>query len=124
LEIFELVPLKIPTGWTVRFNSFLEVEPTIENGVFVNGDLFDEDLLWIERVVPEDRTWPKWVLDLGWYPSEDITGNYQLTLLLGDWEHISKIYTTKDYKEVQNTINHWLHILSMYPFDESGIPLL
>jgi hypothetical protein len=120
------VPLIIPGGWIVHRNNFSAVEPIVENGVFVNSSLFDEDLLWIERLVPEDRTWPKWSLDMGWYaaPSGNIDGNYRLELVLDNWETILKTYTTRDYKEMQSMINHWLRILTMHPFDESGIPLL
>jgi hypothetical protein len=94
--------------------------------VFVNTILFSEDLLWIERIVPEGMNWPHFSLDMGWYPalSGNIDGNYQLVVMAGGWDHILKTYTTRDYKEMQSTINRWLRILSIHYVDESGIPLL
>jgi hypothetical protein len=122
-EDVPFVPLIIPGGWIVYKNNFSALEPIVENGVFINSKLFVEDLLKIERLVPEDRDWPRFSLNMGWYPSENIDGTYRLVLLLGNWDYVLKTYTTRDYKEMQSTINQWLYLLNMYPSEESKILL-
>jgi hypothetical protein len=112
----KLVPLRIPTGWAVTWNTFYEVTPILEGNELVNAADFDEDLLQIESITFEEEMGrievEPYILDLGWYPAEDPNGAYTLTLLRGDWDHVLKTFTSRNIAEIQTTIDRWLEILS------------
>jgi hypothetical protein len=69
----QLVPLRIPSGWTVLFNTFAEIDDAHELTIQEREALLSEDLLQLET---EDL-----VLDLGWYPDEDPEGAYRVELV-------------------------------------------
>ena len=72
-------PLRIPAGWTICQNHFLEIEP--EEASLENGRLdfpFYEDMLHLRNA---DL---RMVLDLGWYPDGDPNGTYRLCLIQWD----------------------------------------
>ncbi len=120
----KLVPLRVPTGWAIKFNKFWEIKPFIENGSFVNSEDFSEDLLSIERICPDNSNWPCFILDLGWYPAEDYYGYYKLDLIKGSSDNILRTFEAKNYNDIRETIEQWLDILSKYYYDDSGIHLL
>jgi hypothetical protein len=109
----QLVPLRIPSGWCVQFNSFFDVAPITEDGAFTNASYFSEDLLSIERIVYEDSKWPRWILDLGWYPAEEIGGRYRLVLAAEEFRNKLKTYETREVADVVNTLERWLIVLSL-----------
>ena len=69
----ELMRLRVPQGWTVSFNRFLEFTDGYDF-----GDL-TEDLLQMSAG-PDSYT-----IDLGWYPDSDPGGRYGLTVVLPDF---------------------------------------
>lgn len=81
-----LVPLRIPTGWTIAWNVFTEVNPEeflIED--YEHRWEFNEDLFQFEN-----QKYKK-ILDLGWYPEFDPRGRYRL-VLLGQHEEEQESY--------------------------------
>jgi len=64
-----LVPLRIPTGWIVHWNQFMEDDDSDEQ----KNDT--EDILWLERVVPDvkEHAGKRVNIDLGWYDMEEGT---------------------------------------------------
>jgi hypothetical protein len=63
----KLVPLRIPTGWIVHWNQFMEDDDDDEQ----KND--SEDILWLERVVSDvkERAWKRVNIDLGWHDADD-----------------------------------------------------
>ncbi|WP_134682617.1 hypothetical protein [Brevibacillus migulae] len=108
----KLVPLRIPTGWSVALNKFREVNPE----QFKHEDYefcweFDEDILHLKN------EYRNRILDLGWYPSFNPKGIYRLLLIeLHDdhdeqtesWEKPLIIFESRDIEETQRTIEHIL----------------
>ncbi|HAJ98222.1 MAG TPA: hypothetical protein DCO72_10865 [Ruminococcus sp.] len=68
---FKLQPLRIPAGWTVKYNHFSEYDPQKDGAEYVFELV--EDLLQLE--------YQNLLIDLGWYPDMDINGKYQLFLV-------------------------------------------
>lgn len=120
----QLVPLRIPTGWSVVFNKFWEVDPIVENEKLVNYSDFTDNLLTISRVVPVDMSWPRFIIDLGWHPPETPQGFYRLTLIQGDYNSVLKEYETASRDDMRLKIEHWLAVLSKHYYDKSGVNLL
>lgn len=71
MKQFELQPLRLSSGWTVKYNDFSEYDFN-EDGQEYLYEL-KEDLLQLEN--------QNLIIDLGWYPSMDITGRYILYLI-------------------------------------------
>ena len=131
-----LIPLRIPSGWATVFNIFFHQVPRVEDGVFVNGHAFGEDLLSIEQV-SVGRGEPGFILDLGWYPPEEPEGRYRLTFLYESWEQVICSVESRDPLDIRALIDHWLDVamscdsaeearkqLLGQPAREKGNPLL
>ena len=114
---YSLVPLRIPTGWAVVFNNFWEIKPLIEEGKLVNTSDFTQDHLVIERVVPKGTNSPPYVLDLGWYPEEDLNGQYRLVLTNRNSNEVLKKFESSDYEKISEAIGQWLDKLNQAEFN-------
>jgi hypothetical protein len=73
-----LVPLRIPSGWTVVFNAFVEIEDARALDEAEREALLSQDLLQLRA--------GDLILDLGWGPEGDAGGRYRLELARGDWD--------------------------------------
>ena len=108
LQDVQLQALRIPTGWTVIWNQFYEVEPDadIEIAGLPDGDvweLFLQDLLQLQN---GNR---KLLLDLGWVPEANPQGRYKLTLVENeDWIHPVATYESRDKDDIVEQIDLWL----------------
>jgi hypothetical protein len=71
----DLVPLRIPSGWTVVFNNFREIETPAELDDADRDRYLSQDLLSVERV--RQRLW----LDVGWHPDGDPSGRYRFAVI-------------------------------------------
>ncbi len=72
----KLVPLRIPTGWTITLNDFTESLPkkfTHDN--YEHRWEFKEDILQLSS------KYKKQIIDLGWYPEFNVDGQYKLMLV-------------------------------------------
>ena len=105
-----LTPLRIPSGWNVIFNNFWEIEPIIENGEFINAEDFGENLLLLEVYIPQDSNWRPFFVVLRWYLSENVDGNYQITLGIRGQDEVFKTYSSKDRLDIVSTLERWLQI--------------
>ena len=74
-----LQPLRIPAGWSVGHNSFHELDPTEDLGDDGRPSFKEDPVqLTCER---HGR-----LLDLGWYPDDDISGGaYRVVVHAGDY---------------------------------------
>ncbi|MEO3946304.1 hypothetical protein [Gorillibacterium sp. CAU 1737] len=110
-----LIPLRIPMGFAICFNKFVDVEPIVcktGDGFIENWQYFTEDILQIEMMNIVDGGWvipksEKIIIDLGWYPDGQITGQYRLVQVNESWEVIREIYSKNRY-EIRDTIEDWM----------------
>ena len=107
-----LMPLRIPGGWLVVKNAFLDVSPEIVNGRISPPGVFVQDILSIERRIagqppPSDR---HFIIDLGWYPDEDPNGGFRLAVLLSNWDNVLKSIESRDREIIRSTLERWLDI--------------
>lgn len=72
MNALPLQPLRIPTGWSVTFNDFCEIDPeTIRDPDSMLWSYFHEDMLLMEHAHIS------LLVDLGWYPDGDSTGTFR-----------------------------------------------
>ena len=113
----QLMPLKIPSGWSVEENSFFNIAPKSDEDFMANSGCFTEDLLWIQEIeFRGDRGWISkqdgLSIDLGWYPDSDVDGCYSLHLLRNSWDDIIFNQKTKDRYLIQALIDQILFLAS------------
>jgi hypothetical protein len=105
-----LQPLRIPTGWEVEWNTFLEVEPIFEAGDDKSQG-FGEDLLQVSN----ERN--AVLLDLGWYPHCDPQGKYRLVAIRkfpdkeemrSSWDRPLRMLESSSKEEIVREIEDWL----------------
>ena len=100
---YELQPLRIQTGWAVRWNDFTEYDITVHRP----EDTFElhEDLLQLFH----EKT--GLTIDLGWYPSYDPEGHY-LLLLVRDcgWDRPLEAVKTRSKAEIITHIEKWMDL--------------
>jgi hypothetical protein len=74
-----LQPLRIPAGWRVVINNFVEsADPRLyEGSTRLPNLVFQEDILWMEHHTRDRRIG----LDLGWYPEADPTGRFRVVVV-------------------------------------------
>ncbi|WP_028595289.1 hypothetical protein [Paenibacillus assamensis] len=103
-----LVPLRIPSGWTTFYNVFNEVYPEdFTTNDYIHCWEFKEDILQF-RHLSHHR-----ILDLGWYPEFDCTGEYTLVLVDStneelDWGNPIYCLRTRDYSKLIEIIEDLL----------------
>ncbi len=98
---YELQPLRIQAGWKIEYNHFTEYDINIHN----KKDLFElhEDLLQLYNEKAN------LLIDLGWYPSYDINGNYLLLLVKNfQWDCPLEQISSKSKKEIIAYIEKWV----------------
>ena len=105
-----LQPLRIPTGWVIEWNLFLEVDPTFEVGD-VRSIGFGEDLLQISN--KKNAV----LLDLGWYSSGDPEGEYRLVAIRkhtdedemrSSWDRPLRALSSRLRVEIVQSVEDWL----------------
>ncbi len=101
----KLQPLRIPAGWEVVLNKFLEID--IENCLANNKNWIDftEDITYLRR---KSRKY-KIGIDLGWYPDTDPQGAFHVKVILDEnWEKPIMEYVTRERSEVVKTMEDLL----------------
>ena len=112
LQDISLQPLIIPTGWTVVWNQFYDVEPGAD--LLIEG-LPDGDVreLFVQNLLQLKYPHHNLILDLGWIPEANLNGNYQLALIKNeDWEYPIVTFESMNKEEIVNKINGLLLIKS------------
>jgi hypothetical protein len=108
LKDVPLQSLKIPTGWTVTWNQFYDIEPN--SNVYLDGlpdgdvwELFLQDLLQLKHFNKNI------ILDLGWTPEANPEGSYLLQVIADeDWSTPIVVYKSKNKSEVVGKIDDLL----------------
>lgn len=103
-----MVPLEIPSDWTVKWNHFFEINP---------DDFHDESYPYIlelnEDIFYFRNEKKGLILDLGWYPSISPEGAYTLYLVkIGDedtgpeyWANPILKYRSRNINEITDKIH-------------------
>jgi hypothetical protein len=73
-----LVPLRLPAGWTVVTNAFVELDDPSTLTEAERTAHLAQDLLQLRA--------GDLILDLGWVPDGDPNGHYRLELVRGNWD--------------------------------------
>ena len=111
----KLFPIKVPTGWATIHHAFGDVDPVVQDGVIINDEFYNEDLLSIESLCFKDGVWAidseGYVLDLGWYPESTPEGCYRLTVLKGGWDNVVAQVESKDRSEIHLMIERCFSLL-------------
>lgn len=101
MKYFELQPLRIPAGWTIKYNNFSEYDLQ-KDGVEYVYEL-TEDLLQMEHL--------NLLIDLGWYPAMNIDGKYIMYLVDINYENPFdnpiEIFESKFKKEIISKLEYW-----------------
>jgi|688.fasta_scaffold57486_4 hypothetical protein len=108
LKDVPLQSLKIPTGWTVTWNQFYDIEPN--SNIYLDGlpdgdvwELFLQDLLQLKHFNKNI------ILDLGWTPEANPEGSYLLQVIADeDWSTPIVVYKSKNKSEVVGKIDDLL----------------
>ena len=113
-----LQPLRIPTGWTVGWNTFFDIDPKFRTYDQTSWH-FTEDMLQIES-----RRLGV-LVDLGWRPEFRARGSFRLVATrffedpeygwTGDWDRPLRSLTTRSRRKVVATIENWLSWYSAHP---------
>jgi hypothetical protein len=108
LKDVPLQSLKIPTGWTVTWNQFYDIEPN--SNIYLDGlpdgdvwELFLQDLLQLKHFNKNI------ILGLGWTPEANPEGSYLLQVIADeDWSTPIVVYKSKNKSEVVGKIDDLL----------------
>lgn len=101
----KLQPLRIPSGWEIVFNKFLEID--VEDCLVDDENWLDftEDITYIKR---KNKKYDVGI-DLGWYPDADPQGEFHVKVILNEkWENPIIEYITRERGKVVETIEDLL----------------
>ncbi len=106
----KLQPLRIPIGWTVKYNKLKNIEPNeLEHDD--KSWLFDltEYILHLELIHKNKLKDKSIRIDLGWYPDGDINGSFKAVAIVDkNWERPILEYSTRSKKKIVEVIEKWL----------------
>lgn len=103
-----IVPLRIPTGWAIRWN-------TIDARQLSSGEIEfndSEDLFWAVKLPPPDTheyskdptsPWREMTIDAGWYRD-----HFKIVVLDPDWDHVVATYRTTSVEDFLERLERWL----------------
>lgn len=103
--MLKLQPLRIPAGWEVVLNKFLEID--VEDCPIGNENWMDftEDIAYLRRKNKKYNVG----IDLGWYPDTDPNGAFHVKVIIDEnWENPIMDYVTRDRKEAVKVIEDLL----------------
>lgn len=109
-----LQPLRIPPHWTMELNKLEDIDPetlTPEDESWLYA--FNEDILYMSSKVSRkrnDKTEEQtFIIDLGWYPDGDPSGNFVLQAVLNeDWLNPLMKFSSRSKDEIVKTLEKWL----------------
>jgi hypothetical protein len=105
---WELVPLRIPTGWGVRWNTIVARARGAMEVEFNDS----EDLFWAVKLPapgskeysPDPTSlWREIHVDGGWYRDR-----FRIVMLDPDWDHVARSYETDSAEEFVRALEEWL----------------
>lgn len=114
-EDWDLLPLRVPMGWNVVYNT-LSVQRLPDGRVEANDS---EDLYWARTARPPWLTEQDAArkgglqareinIDAGWYHD----CGFRIVVLDPDWDHERASYTTADLDEFVVTLEAWMRMIT------------
>lgn len=103
-----LVPLRIPAGWAVIFNIFVDFSDQEEISQEDVDSYLSDDILSVEKLRFTGDRWetdPVDVLiDLSWSEPGSTTGEYVLSVIQGGWEGSTATFRHRDTYRIRDAI--------------------
>lgn len=100
MKFFKLQPLRIVSGWTVKYNNFSEYDPETDGAEYC-WELC-EDLLQLEN--------HNLLIDLGWYGDFE-NGQYKMYMIdttrENPWDRPVAMLETRSKKEILYYLEYW-----------------
>ncbi|ULR53080.1 hypothetical protein [Streptomyces deccanensis] len=114
-EDWSLLPLRVPMGWNVVYNTLM-ARRLPDGRVEVNDS---EDLYWARTARPPWLTEQEAVrkgglqareisIDAGWYYG----CGFRIVVLDPDWDHEGASFTTSDLEEFVATLEGWMRMIT------------
>jgi hypothetical protein len=98
-----LVPLRVEGGWVVKHNQLRDIDPVQLGPSDERWSLLKEDLLQLKKHGDD------LLLDVGWYPDQNPTGEYGIMAIVeGDWDHPIAEFATRSLGELVTTLETML----------------
>jgi hypothetical protein len=107
-----LIALRIPSGWAVEFNNFVELDPPASLPAAERDAFLSQDLLSLRSTAPEGASASGLVLDVGWRPDADPTGRYLLQVLRSDGQETGIELASRHSEVIRDAIEVCLHRLN------------
>ena len=108
-KMIKLQSLRIPTGWKVSYNKFLEIEPNSlreDDSVWIH---FTQDILQLKYLFRK----VKLIVDLGWYPETEIDGTFRLVVIKNEeWENPLEVFESRSKAEIVEKIEKIIEDIS------------
>jgi len=105
---WQLIPLRIPTGWAIHWNT-IDARALPSGKVELNDS---EDLFWAVKLPPPDTRaystdptspWREIHVDAGWYRD-----CFRIVMLDPDWDHVRRSYSTASAEDFIDRLEKWL----------------
>jgi hypothetical protein len=107
-----LVPLRIPSGWAVDFNNFVELGAPDSLSATDREAYLTQDLLSIRSTAPDDAPSSGLILDVGWRPDGDPAGRYRLQVVRPGWQQTGIELSSRRSEIIRDAIEVCLHRLN------------
>ena len=102
---FKLQNLRIPGGWEVIINSFLDVDVTQYSSDDTIWRGFTENILHIRSTLKKKDI----AIDLGWYPENDVSGAFHLMMIKNNnWKEPVEEINSRNKDEIVDKIEEFL----------------
>ncbi|MDF2885247.1 MAG: hypothetical protein K0R54_5819 [Clostridiaceae bacterium] len=98
----KLMPLCIPSEWKITWNCFFQISIEDAKRECSWNSYFTEDLLLIKSF---DKNI---IIDLGWLPDMDLSGQYKLCIYKQEEEEPFIAFESRLYDEISERINNFL----------------
>lgn len=103
--MIQLQRLRIPPGWEVVINKFLDADVTqysSDNNIWMD---MTQDILHIRCTRKKSDI----AIDLGWYPDNDPKGAFHLLVIKnGDWEKPLEEFDSRNKDDIVETMEAYL----------------
>jgi hypothetical protein len=106
VAVRHLVPLRIPSGWAVEFNNFVELGPPRSLSAADRDAYLTQDLLSLRSNAGG------LILDVGWRPDGDPGGRYLLEVVRADGEETGIELASRRSEIIRDAIEVCLHRLN------------
>lgn len=112
-------PLRIPAGWNVVQNNFIEISPS--EVISDDGQL---DYPFVEDILQLQNNHLRMTLDLGWYPDSDPAGQFRLVLIQWDVPPQHEAMPKKSLTVERRGVNYTYVLQPLHVGDAWSNPLI